>query len=94
VVVLDPEDRSVGALLVAIPRDIQVLKARSLELAIAWRTATRAILGPLLGSGSWEVLELLPGELVSRYLVTLRRESTTGEEGRRRSRSPFIPEDE
>ena len=90
----NPEDRSVGALLVAIPRDIQVLKARSLELAVAWRTATRAILGPLLGSGAWEVLELLPGELVSRYLVTLRRESTPAEEGRRRARSPFVPEDE
>jgi predicted GNAT superfamily acetyltransferase len=90
----DPGEFGEGAILMAVPRDIQGLKARSMELAIAWRTATRAVLGPLLGSGDWEVSELLPGESVSRYLVTLREDPPAREETRRRSRSPFQPEDE
>jgi len=90
----DPGYFGEGALLMAVPRDIQGLKARSMELAIAWRTATRAVLGPLLGSGDWEVSELLPGESVSRYLVTLRQDPPDREETRRRARSPFQPEDE
>lgn len=90
----DPEEPGAGAILMAVPRDIQALKARSLELAIAWRTATRAVLGPLLGSGNWEVSELLPGDLVSRYLVTLRQDPPDREETRGRARSPFQPEDE
>lgn len=70
---LDPEERG-EAILVPIPREIQALKDRSRELAMAWRTATRAILQPLLGSGLWEVTELIPGEVVSRYLVEPRDE--------------------
>lgn len=76
---LDPPDPNATgeALLVPIPRDIQALKGRSLELAIAWRTATRAVLRPLLASGRWEVTELLPGEIVSRYLLEPRDDAET-----------------
>ena len=90
----DPGEEGVGAILVAVPRDIQGLKARSMELAIAWRTATRAVLSPLLASGRWAVTELLPGEGVSRYLVTVRAAPGASEEGRRRVRTPFPPEGE
>jgi predicted GNAT superfamily acetyltransferase len=71
----DPGGRLPDALLLPIPRDIQALKTRSAELALAWRTATRAVLQPLLGSGEWEVTELLPGDVVSRYLLEPREEA-------------------
>lgn len=90
----DPEELEEGAILLAVPRDIQGLKARSLELAIAWRSATRAVLGPLLASGDWEVGELIPGESVSRYLILLRQDPPDRDETRRRGRSPFQPESE
>lgn len=78
----DPEEEVPGGVLVPIPRNIQALKSRSLELAVAWRTATRAVLRPLLATGRWEVTELIPGEAVSRYLLEPRDASERRQERR------------
>lgn len=53
---------------VAIPTDISVIMDASIELAVAWRHATRAALTHYLERG-YEVQEALRGEPVSRYLL-------------------------
>jgi predicted GNAT superfamily acetyltransferase len=56
---------------VAIPADISRLMAESMELAVAWREATRSALVHYLGRG-YEVCELVRGERTSEYLLTKR----------------------
>lgn len=55
---------------VAVPAEIQDLKERSIETAVAWRDATRRVFVHYLDRG-WEVRELIRGEgdPVSRYLL-------------------------
>jgi predicted GNAT superfamily acetyltransferase len=55
-------------LTVAIPADISRIMSESMDLAVQWRTATRAALTHYLERG-WEVREALRGESVSRYLL-------------------------
>ena len=53
---------------VAIPADISAVMARSMELALAWRQATREALTHYMGQG-YEVQELLRGADTSDYLL-------------------------
>ncbi len=53
---------------VAIPADVLALMAESLELAVAWREATRTVLTHYLGRG-YEVRELVRGTHASHYLL-------------------------
>jgi len=53
---------------VAIPADISRVMAASMELAVAWREATRSVLTHYLGRG-YEVRELVRGERTSNYLL-------------------------
>ncbi len=53
---------------VAIPADISGIMAESMELAVAWRKATRSALAHYLERG-WEMREALRGESISRYLL-------------------------
>lgn len=63
------EPRAGDAILVPIPADIHGMKASDPELAIEWRTATRAALRPLIARG-WEARELVRSSAsVSYYLV-------------------------
>ncbi len=66
-------DLDAEAILVAVPAEIQALKERSMETAVAWREATRRTFVHYLTRG-WEGRELLrPGQSrVAHYL--LRRE--------------------
>ncbi len=67
----EPEDRGTpGAnrVLVAVPSDIQALKAACPELAARWRAATRAVFRSYLSNG-YEVCELVRGARVSHYLL-------------------------
>jgi len=57
---------------VAIPADISEVMAASVELAVAWREATRAALTHYLDRG-YEVRELLRGSRTSDYLLTRER---------------------
>ena len=52
------EGLACGGLRVPVPADIQRLRDRAPALAALWRSATRAVLHPLLGEG-WEVRELV-----------------------------------
>lgn len=64
-------DRDGARLLVAIPPNIQEIKAKDPGLAQAWRAATRAALEAYIERG-WEARELLPagaGERLPRYLL-------------------------
>lgn len=54
---------------VEIPSDVGTLMDEDLDLAQAWRVATRATLGHYMGSG-YEVREFVRGPSVSRYLLT------------------------
>jgi len=53
---------------IAIPADISAVMAASMELAVAWREATRTALVHYLGRG-YEVRELLRGPRTSDYLL-------------------------
>jgi predicted GNAT superfamily acetyltransferase len=53
---------------VAIPADISGVMAESLQLAVAWREATRTVLTHYTGRG-YEVRELVRGEDASHYLL-------------------------
>lgn len=53
---------------VAIPADVSAVMARSMDLARAWRAATRAALTHYMGRG-YEVRELVRGERTSHYLL-------------------------
>lgn len=55
-------------LLVAIPEDIVAVMERSMQTAVAWRSATRSVLTHYLARG-YEVRELLRGARLSRYLL-------------------------
>lgn len=57
---------------VAIPADISAVMAASMELAVAWREATRDAITHYLDRG-WEVRELLRGVRTSDYLLTRER---------------------
>lgn len=57
---------------VAIPADISGVMAASMELALAWREATRTVLTHYLGR-DYEVKELLRGSRTSDYLLTRER---------------------
>jgi len=59
---------------IAIPADISEVMATSMDLAVAWREATRATITHYLDRG-YEVRELLRGARTSDYLLT--RERTT-----------------
>jgi len=54
---------------VALPADISAVMATSMEVALAWREATRTVLTDYLGRG-YEVRELLRGSRTSDYLLT------------------------
>ncbi len=54
---------------VAIPVDISAVMADSMELAVAWREATRTVFTHYLDRG-YEVRELLRGTRTSDYLLT------------------------
>jgi len=54
---------------VALPADISAVMAASMEVALAWREATRTVLTHYLGRG-YEVRELLRGPRISDYLLT------------------------
>ena len=54
---------------VAIPVDISAVMAHSMELARAWRDATRSALTHYMGQG-YEVRELVRGPRVSHYILT------------------------
>jgi predicted GNAT superfamily acetyltransferase len=56
-------------ILVAVPLDISEIMAASMDLAVAWREATRAALTHYLGRG-YEVREFLRGQRTSNYLLT------------------------
>jgi predicted GNAT superfamily acetyltransferase len=60
-----------GPVMVPVPEDFQEVKARDPGLAVAWREATRAVLGPAF-SGGYEVQEFFRGSGVSRYLLVPR----------------------
>jgi predicted GNAT superfamily acetyltransferase len=64
-VVLGMEDSVVG---VAIPANISAVMADSLELAVAWRQATRLALTHYMDRG-YEVREMVRGPKASRYLL-------------------------
>jgi len=53
---------------VAIPADVSALMAESLELAVAWRQATRTALTHYMDRG-YEVRELVRGAHASHYLL-------------------------
>jgi len=55
---------------VALPADISAIMAASMELAVAWREATRTALTHYLDRG-YEVRELVRGERTSHYLLFL-----------------------
>ncbi|HKJ03360.1 MAG TPA: hypothetical protein VJ997_12925 [Longimicrobiales bacterium] len=57
------------AVQVAVPSDVSEVMATSMELAVAWREATRAALTHYLGRG-YEVREFLRGPRTSNYLLT------------------------
>lgn len=57
---------------VAIPADISAVMADSMDLAVAWREATRSTLTHYLDRG-YEVRELLRGARTSDYLLTRER---------------------
>ncbi len=61
-------DLEVPRVTVAIPADISAVMAGSMEVATAWREATRTVLTAYLERG-YEVREVLRGERVSRYLL-------------------------
>jgi predicted GNAT superfamily acetyltransferase len=54
---------------VAVPSDISEVMATSMDLAVAWREATRAALTHYMDRG-YEVREFLRGEPTSHYLLT------------------------
>lgn len=60
---------------VAIPADISTLMAQDLELAQAWRAATREALAHYMGLG-YEVREFMRGQPASTYLLARVREDT------------------
>jgi predicted GNAT superfamily acetyltransferase len=67
--VATPDRDEAGGVLVPIPADIQAIRTSDPELAVAWRTATRAALLPRLAKG-WEVCELIrTTEPLSYYLL-------------------------
>jgi predicted GNAT superfamily acetyltransferase len=53
---------------VAIPADVSVVMAESMELAVAWRRSTRMALTHYLERG-YEVRELVRGPHTSHYLL-------------------------
>jgi predicted GNAT superfamily acetyltransferase len=61
-------------LLVAIPSDISGIMERSLDVALEWRGATRAVFTHYLGEG-YEARELLRAGATSEYLLERRPES-------------------
>lgn len=56
------------AILLAVPREIDVILEESLELAHRWREVTRSAFATYLSQG-YRVRELLPGGSVSQYLL-------------------------
>lgn len=56
------------AVSVAIPADVSSLMVESMELAVAWRQATRTVLTHYMDRG-YEVRELVRGEHTSHYLL-------------------------
>jgi predicted GNAT superfamily acetyltransferase len=52
------EGLAAGGLRLPVPADIQGLRDRAPATAVLWRSATRAVLQPLIGDG-WEVRELV-----------------------------------
>lgn len=66
----DPRlDVEAGTLAACIPSDVAALMDADMELARAWRAATRATFERYLGAG-WEVSELVRGPRTSTYLMT------------------------
>lgn len=67
-----PGDMQLGAedpvVSVAIPANISAVMSGSLQLAVAWREATRSVLTHYIGRG-YEVRELVRGGQVSHYLL-------------------------
>ena len=61
-------DRADPVLAVCIPGSIVEVQEGSLEVAVAWRAATRAVFSEYLARG-YEVRELLRGQPCSRYLM-------------------------
>ncbi len=61
-------DQDAAVLAVSVPSDIETVQAASLEMAVAWRTATRAVCLHYLDRG-YEIRELVRGEPCSRYLM-------------------------
>jgi len=55
---------------VAIPADVSAVMAASMEVAVAWREATRTVLTHYMGRG-YEVRELVRGEHASYYLLSV-----------------------
>jgi predicted GNAT superfamily acetyltransferase len=53
---------------ITIPADVSALMEASIDLALAWRLATRTVLAHYLDRG-YEVRELLRGDRVSQYLL-------------------------
>jgi predicted GNAT superfamily acetyltransferase len=62
-------DANAPVLAARIPSDIATLMGADMELARAWRAATRAAFERYLGAG-WEVSELVRGPRTSTYLMT------------------------
>ena len=61
-------DIDADRMLVAIPSDLASVMDRSVELALAWRMATRAVFTHYLGAG-YEARELIRGEHTSDYVL-------------------------
>lgn len=72
-------DLDVELIRVAIPSDIGSLMRDDLDLAVAWRSATRAVFAHYLAAG-WEVREFVRGDGVSHYLLA-RMASTARDRG-------------
>jgi predicted GNAT superfamily acetyltransferase len=62
-------DANAPVLAARIPSDVATLMGADMELARAWRAATRAAFERYLGAG-WEVSELVRGPRTSTYLMT------------------------
>jgi predicted GNAT superfamily acetyltransferase len=75
---LHPGEPDLGSrnhrLLVTIPSDISEIMERSLDVALEWRGATRAVFTHYLGEG-YEARELLRSGATSEYLLERRPES-------------------
>lgn len=67
-----------GRVTVAIPEDISEIMAESIELALAWREATRAAFLHYLERG-YEVREVLKGERATRYVLLRGSSGSTAE---------------